>query len=213
MTVKDDPRSSVKAADAAEVMERLKKYAHGSRAVVIINVTDDGSVDCATYGEDAGACKIIGDWAADFMEHSISVAPFQTYFGWGHDGVPTAMDAKEYASLTANQRAYVGANSHPSLANPDAAILSNMDVEFGAFVDELKSTMWLTILHLHKKFETSDDIPTNGLLHDDLDIDSLDGIELTMAVEDLFDITLEDDALLGLKTVHDVAAMLWRKRP
>lgn len=213
MTVKDDPRSSVKATDAAVVMERLKKLSHGSRAVVIINVTDDGRVDYATYGEDAGSCKVIGDWAQGLANSTFSAAPFQTYFGWGHEGTPTPLSAKEYASLTPAQRDYVNANTHPSVRQPfTEAVVGDLEVELNAFSNEVKSVLWTTIHHLPQKFPTADDIPLDGLLIEDLDLDSLDGIELTMACEEWLDITLEDDALLGLQTVRDMAALLWRRR-
>ena len=43
---------------------------------------------------------------------------------------------------------------------------------------------------------------------DDLGLDSLDVVEIIMASEDEFDITIEDDALTGVKTLGDVVDII-----
>lgn len=48
---------------------------------------------------------------------------------------------------------------------------------------------------------------------DDLGADSLDGIELVMAVEEEFGVSLNDDELDGLLTVGDVVALVERIDP
>ena len=41
-------------------------------------------------------------------------------------------------------------------------------------------------------------------LMEDLGADSLDAVELSMAIEEAFDITIEEDALTNFKTVGDI---------
>lgn len=41
-------------------------------------------------------------------------------------------------------------------------------------------------------------------LSDDLGMDSLDAVELSMALEEEFDVTIEEDKLAGFKTVEDI---------
>lgn len=46
---------------------------------------------------------------------------------------------------------------------------------------------------------------------DDLGADSLDGIEITMAVEEEFDIEIDDDDLAQISTVADLVTLVDRK--
>ena len=41
-------------------------------------------------------------------------------------------------------------------------------------------------------------------LHEDFGADSLDAVEIIMAVEDAFDIEVADDVLMNIKTVKDI---------
>ena len=52
-----------------------------------------------------------------------------------------------------------------------------------------------------------DEITLDATL-DDLNIDSLDGVEIMMAAEDEFDIEIADDALEGVKTLGDVVDVI-----
>ncbi|MDR1088098.1 MAG: acyl carrier protein [Coriobacteriales bacterium] len=45
-------------------------------------------------------------------------------------------------------------------------------------------------------------------LADDLGLDSLDAIEIVMALEDRYDREFDDENLQDLKTVHDVVALV-----
>lgn len=45
-------------------------------------------------------------------------------------------------------------------------------------------------------------------LKDDLGADSLDSVELVMALEEAFDLTIEEEKLASFKTVGDIVAYL-----
>lgn len=49
-----------------------------------------------------------------------------------------------------------------------------------------------------------DNITLEASLKDDLGIDSLDAMELSMALEETYDITIEEEALQGFVTVKDI---------
>ena len=50
----------------------------------------------------------------------------------------------------------------------------------------------------------ADDVTMEASLTDDLGADSLDAVELNMAFEDAFDISVPDEAMENIKTVGDV---------
>lgn len=50
----------------------------------------------------------------------------------------------------------------------------------------------------------AEDITPEALLIEDLDMDSLDALELGNAIEDALGVTIPDDKLPELKTVNDV---------
>jgi acyl carrier protein len=51
----------------------------------------------------------------------------------------------------------------------------------------------------------SEDIVTlEAKLKDDLDADSLDAVELNMALEEAFELTIPDEDLAGFETVKDI---------
>ena len=50
----------------------------------------------------------------------------------------------------------------------------------------------------------ADDVTMEASLTDDLGADSLDAVELNMAFEDAFDISIPDEAMENIKTVGDV---------
>ena len=47
-----------------------------------------------------------------------------------------------------------------------------------------------------------------ALLKDDLDIDSLDLVEVAMTLEDVFSLTLQEDEVDNIKTVGDIVALI-----
>lgn len=49
-------------------------------------------------------------------------------------------------------------------------------------------------------------ITEEALIADDLNIDSLDAVELVMALEEEFDIKISDTELVNMKTVGDIVA-------
>lgn len=49
-----------------------------------------------------------------------------------------------------------------------------------------------------------EDITMEASLKDDLEIDSLDAVELNMALEDAFELKIDDDVLAAMKTVGDI---------
>jgi acyl carrier protein len=51
-------------------------------------------------------------------------------------------------------------------------------------------------------------IVSGALLKDDLDIDSLDLVEVAMALEDVFNLTLEEDEMDNIKTVGDIVSLV-----
>ena len=56
-----------------------------------------------------------------------------------------------------------------------------------------------------EEFEIEEELITmNTSLTDELDIDSLDLVDLVMTVEDQFSIELPDEALEGMKTIGDL---------
>ncbi len=48
-----------------------------------------------------------------------------------------------------------------------------------------------------------DDIELDSSLEDDLDVDSLDLLQIVTAIEDEFNVTIDDDAFESVKTVGD----------
>jgi len=49
-----------------------------------------------------------------------------------------------------------------------------------------------------------DKVKLESNLQDDFNADSLDAVEIIMAVEDAFDIEVADDELMSIKTVKDI---------
>jgi acyl carrier protein len=49
---------------------------------------------------------------------------------------------------------------------------------------------------------------SGALLKDDLDIDSLDLVEVAMTLEDVFSLTLQEDEVENIKTVGDIVSLI-----
>lgn len=109
MSVKDDGTANIRAAEAGEIMERFD-----FQAIVIFGVRKDGVVDLATYGSDQRKCDSIAEWGKGVLQHSVTVAPFQTMFGWGNGGIPLRMDEKSLEELSERGREFVARNTHPN---------------------------------------------------------------------------------------------------
>lgn len=61
---------------------------------------------------------------------------------------------------------------------------------------------------IRTKFAPSEPILPDKLLAEDLGLDSLDNIELIMAIEDEFDVEIDDDAAFKCKTVTNIVDLL-----
>jgi len=53
-----------------------------------------------------------------------------------------------------------------------------------------------------------DKIVPGALLKDDLDIDSLDLVEVAMTLEDVYSLTLQEDEMDDIKTVGDIVSLV-----
>jgi len=51
-------------------------------------------------------------------------------------------------------------------------------------------------------------VVSGAILKDDLDIDSLDLVEIAMSLEDVFNITLPEDEMENITTVGDVVSVI-----
>ena len=51
-------------------------------------------------------------------------------------------------------------------------------------------------------------VVSGALLKDDLDIDSLDLVEVAMALEDTFSLTLPEDEMEDIRTVGDIVSVI-----
>lgn len=77
---------------------------------VLFGVHKDGMAEVATYGRSRFDCDRLGAWGHDLLE-SMTAAPFQTWFGWGNEGVPKPLTEAELATLSDAGREYVLANT------------------------------------------------------------------------------------------------------
>ncbi|MCD7949828.1 MAG: acyl carrier protein [Erysipelotrichaceae bacterium] len=57
-----------------------------------------------------------------------------------------------------------------------------------------------------------DEIQLDSSLNDDLGIDSLDAVELSLDLENEFDIEISDEELSSLKTVEDIVKLIESKK-
>lgn len=96
---------------AAQAGEIRKEY--GYRALIVVGVRETGTIDIVTHGSDRADCRIIGDYAGNQFGAHLPRVPFQTWFGWGNDGVPLALSAAQLAQLGETGRVYAAENTHP----------------------------------------------------------------------------------------------------
>lgn len=64
------------------------------------------------------------------------------------------------------------------------------------------------MMHDHR-YGHEDAIPMNAAMLDDLGFDSIDNVELIIALEEEFDITIDDDKLPKWDTLQDVADVVF----
>jgi acyl carrier protein len=67
-----------------------------------------------------------------------------------------------------------------------------------------------TITKVQPGIEENKIVP-DALLKDDLEIDSLGRVEMTLALEDAFNLYLQDEELEGVKSVNDVVTLIESK--
>lgn len=67
-----------------------------------------------------------------------------------------------------------------------------------------------TICKVQPGIDASKIIP-QALLKEDLEIDSLGRVELSLALEDVFNLYLQDEELEGIKSVSDITSLLESK--
>jgi acyl carrier protein len=64
-----------------------------------------------------------------------------------------------------------------------------------------------------KKFKVAPEKVNEGTrLREDLNIDSLDSVSLIMELEDMFNIKIQDDEALGLKTIGDIVTFITARK-
>lgn len=54
----------------------------------------------------------------------------------------------------------------------------------------------------------ADQVKLESKISEDLGADSIDAIELIMEVEEEFDIEIDDDAAMGIKTINDLVEVI-----
>lgn len=64
-----------------------------------------------------------------------------------------------------------------------------------------------------KKFKVdANKVTLETRLREDLNVDSLDAVELVMELEDVFDVKIQDDEAQALKTVGDIVNFITAKK-
>lgn len=67
--------------------------------------------------------------------------------------------------------------------------------------------------HLVARGIDKDRIVPEAQLLRDLDLDSLDTVELTVGIEDRFRIEIPDEELEGVETISDIVLLIFKKLP
>jgi acyl carrier protein len=70
-------------------------------------------------------------------------------------------------------------------------------------LDEVKKAL----LKVNPGLEDGKIVP-GALLKDDLDVDSLDLVEVAMTLEDVYSLTLQEDEMDNIKTVGDIVSLI-----
>jgi len=67
---------------------------------------------------------------------------------------------------------------------------------------------------LVEEFELEPDtVVPAARLREDLDLDSLDGVDLVVALEKVFGVRIEDEAMLEMKTIADIHGYVFAHHP
>jgi len=61
---------------------------------------------------------------------------------------------------------------------------------------------------LREKFQYQDEIRLDSHLLDDLDLDSIDAIDMTLRVEEKTGLSIKEDDLKGIRSVRDVVDLI-----
>lgn len=91
----------ISVAQAGELRER-----YGYRALILVGVRVDGTVDVMSHAATSGDCRVIGDYAQGHFGKHLPVVPFQTWFGWGNGGRPLPLTAEQLDSLSPSEQRY-----------------------------------------------------------------------------------------------------------
>ena len=100
---------------AGEIRDRF-----GYRALIVVGVRDDGTVDVMSHGRDRDDCRVISAYAQGQFGDHLPRVPFQTWFGWGNAGVPLALSAEQLATLGEAGQRYAAANTPPDALWPSS---------------------------------------------------------------------------------------------
>jgi acyl carrier protein len=95
---------------------------------------------------------------------------------------------------------------------PEECETANPDVIKNYIPEQFKLEISKEIQRIiHEKLGTSSEIEPTTNLHTEIDMDSLDAVEITMAFEDFFDITLEDEEAEGITTLQSAIDLIFKK--
>lgn len=94
------------------LVKTVPEMAPIDRSVVLVAIRKDGWIDTATWGKTRALCEAAAVWR-DRLADQFHLAPFQTWFGFGTDGVPTKLSAHQLSTLTETSRAWVAERTHP----------------------------------------------------------------------------------------------------
>jgi acyl carrier protein len=95
---------------------------------------------------------------------------------------------------------------------PEDCETANPDVIKNYIPENLKLEISQQLIVLiHEKLGTISEIAPTTNLHTDIDMDSLDAVELTMAIEDFFNITVEDEEAENITTLQSAIDFIFKK--
>lgn len=83
------------------------------RGALILSIRKEGQIETATWGQTEAMCRAIGTYSTELLE-GISACPFQTWFGWGNEGIPKKLSESELKTLPAHHVDYVNRYTHAS---------------------------------------------------------------------------------------------------
>jgi len=72
---------------------------HGVQGVIIIVISQDGSMEYHTAGENTTKSNVLATWMSIWFLRAFTAIPFRTHFGWGNQGKPQPATEAEIATL------------------------------------------------------------------------------------------------------------------